>query len=133
MRLTIAYTLAVVVTLGSLSVVMTSCASRRNAPRVSQQVPPAGAQNAYARVTTREQALYNNDVARVQQLEEFQDDMDERLRLLDEGADDALAQSEEEEDLEGRNKRFWTKVGVASYAVLSVAVSLGMAALPFLI
>lgn len=128
-RLAISYALAVLMAVSSLTVVISSCASRRGAsPKMSQQTPPEDAQGAYARVSTREQALYNNDVMRVQQLEEFQGDMDERLRLLDEGADDTLAADED-----GRNGRFWAKFGVASYAVLSVAMSLGMAALPFLI
>jgi len=128
-RLAISYALAVLMAVSSLTVVISSCASRRGAsPEMSQQTPPEDAQGAYARVSTREQALYNNDVMRVQQLEEFQGDMDERLRLLDEGADDTLAADED-----GRNGRFWAKFGVASYAVLSVAMSLGMAALPFLI
>jgi hypothetical protein len=128
-RLATIYVLAVLMTAGSLSVVISGCASRRSAsPEMSQQTPPEGAQGAYARVTTREQALYNNDVMRVQELEEFQGDMDERLRLIDEGADDTLAA-----EGEGKNGRFWGKVGVASYAILSVAMSLGMAALPFLI
>lgn len=131
--LSIGCTLAVLVALGSLTAVINGCASRRGAsPEVSQLTPPEGAQGAYARVTTREQALYHNDVMRVQELEEFQDDMDERLRLIDEGADDALVADGDEEFGE-KNKRFWSKVGVASYAVLSVAMSLGMAALPFLI
>ena len=85
-------------------------------------------------VATREQALYESDVMRVQELEEFQDDMDERLQLLDEGARVAALQEQQKEETFGdRAGRFFGKVGVASYAVLSVAMTLGMAALPFLI
>jgi len=132
-RLSIGYAVVLLMAVGGLTGFVSSCASRRGAsPEMSQQTPPEDAQGAYARVSTREQALYDNDVMRVQQLEEFQGDMDERLRLIDEGADDALA-ADGEEEFGDKNKRFWGKVGVASYAVLSVAMSLGMAALPFLI
>ncbi len=124
--------LLLIVLAASLSLTV-SCGARRNASQVSQ-VPPEDAQGAYARITTREQALYESDVMRVQELEEFHDDMDQRLQLLDEGADAAALQEQQEQETFGdRAGRFFGKVGVASYAILSVAMSLGMAALPFLI
>jgi hypothetical protein len=132
MRSRAANVLVLVVAVASLSLAV-SCGARRNASQLSE-MPPNDAESAYAPASTREQALYESDVMRVQELEEFHDDMDERLRLLDDGARvAALQQQQEEETFGDRAGRFFEKVGVASYAVLSVAMTLGMAALPFLI
>ncbi len=116
-----AYTAAMAATIAVLAVSM-ACAPQVRAPVAELAVTAEG------QPLTAEEVIRQHDINRLWALDEYADarQLDADMQYLDATA------SPDFETAEGTTSK-WEHVGRATWSVLTVAFTLGMAALPFLI
>lgn len=126
MRVGFAYALGLAVTASVIATSM-SCAPQEAARVEDPMMMRAGDSQG---VLTAEDVIRQHDLERLWSLEEFaaeQDQLDVDMALLEQEASQADYASR------SRASRTMDHIGRATWSVLTVAVTLGMAALPFLI
>ena len=104
-----------------------SCAPRRAI--VERDAPPVWTEPDIA--TTPADRTSGRAADDFDSLQDLQDEMDERIRLLDE--QDAEPASRTQPSFGTRVSRRLDKIGKATFSVIVVAVTLGMVALPYLL
>jgi len=116
-----------------LFMVALGCAARRQASDVSAGYEEAPGE-VYSEAETPERMLREQDMMRLETYQELQREMDEGIASAEGGMEeDPYYQDVEPPGFGEKTGNFFQTAGLVTWAVFTVAFSLGMAALPFLI
>jgi hypothetical protein len=117
-----------------LVVVALGCAARQQASDVSYYEYEEAPGEVYSEAETPERMLREQDMMRLETYQELQREMDEGIASAEgDMAEDPYYQDVEPPGFGEKTGNFFQTAGLVTWAVFTVAFSLGMAALPFLI
>jgi hypothetical protein len=116
-----------------LVLVALGCATRRQASDVSYDYDEAPGE-VYSEAETPERMLREQDMMRLETYQELQREMDEGVASAEgDMLEDPYYEDVEPPGFGEKTGNFFQTAGLVTWAVFTVAFSLGMAALPFLI